>query len=240
MGPLVGVSGYCDPARWDIWEMPATLVPQRYVEAIVAAGGIAVVLPPTGMEPAILDRLDGLVLTAGPDVDPVHYGAAPHPKSELRPGRDEPELALLQAARDFDLPVLGVCRGMQLMVIAYGGTLYQHLPEDLGHDRHCRTVGTLDRHPARFAPGSHVAAALGERQEVTSHHHQGVKDPGELTATGWAEDGLAEAVEDPMRTFMVGVQWHPEFEHPELFAAFVNACAVGQAPPHLAGTHARR
>jgi putative glutamine amidotransferase len=237
--PVIGITGYCDPARWDIWDVPATLVPQVYVDAVVGGGGSAVVLPPGAAEPGILDRLDGLVFTAGPDLDPGLYGAAPHPETELRPGRDEPELALLRAARDADLPVLGVCRGMQLMAIAYGGTLHQHLPEALGHGRHCEAVGTLSYHRAHFEEGSRIAAILGDSTEVTSHHHQGVRDLGGLVRTGWADDGLPEAVEDPTRRFMVGVQWHPEFQHPALFAALVEAAAGETAGTALAGAHGR-
>lgn len=226
MRPLVGISAYSDRARWDIWDAPAALVPDSYVAALDDAGAIPVALPPTADVAEAIDRLDGLVLTAGPDVDPSCYGAALHPQSELRPGRDEPELALLAAARAADLPVLGVCRGMQLMAISWGGSLFQHLPDVLGTEMHCRKTGTIERHGVDFVPGHHVAAVLGRQREVTSHHHQGVRDPGELTVTARSSDGLVEAVEDPELTFRVGVQWHPELEHPELFGALVSACAA--------------
>jgi len=228
--PVIGITAYADRARWDIWDLPATLVPQPYVDAVVAAGGSPVVLPPAGLDPAIVDRLDGFVFSAGPDVDPAYYGAEPHPAAELRPGRDEAELTLIRAACDADLPVLGVCRGLHLLAIAYGGTLHQHLPDSLGHDGHCRRIGTLEHHPVRFEPGSRVAAVLGEQRIVNSHHHQGVADLGGLAGVGWTDDGLAEAVEDPSRRFVVGVQWHPELEDPELFAALVEASAAVPAP----------
>lgn len=226
---MVGISTYLDRARWDIWDLPAALVPLPYVTAVSEAGATPVLLPPTAGVDGGAARLDGLVLTAGPDIDPSLYGSYPHREAELRPGRDEPELSLLAAARRADLPVLGICRGMQLMALAYEGCLFQHLPEALGHDLHCPRPGTIGRHRVSMVPGYRVGAALGPGREVTSHHHQGVMDAGGLAVTARAEDGLPEALEDPELTFMVGVQWHPELEHPELFEAFVGACRARAA-----------
>jgi putative glutamine amidotransferase len=161
--------------------------------------------------PDLVRRLDGLVLSGGADVEPARYGATPHALTVTRPDRDAGELAVLAAALDADLPVLGVCRGMELLVVAYGGSLHQHLPDLLDDSpRHQPGPGVYGSHPARFAPGSRAARIFGGQAEINSYHHQGVADPGRLTVTGWADDDVIEAVEDPGRRFVFGVQWHPE------------------------------
>jgi putative glutamine amidotransferase len=179
----------------------------------------------------LVSHLDGLVLTAGADIDPSWYGAVRHPKTEQpRPDRDVAEFALMRAALAADLPVLGVCRGLQLLVIEYGGMLHQHLPESHGHSHHCPQVGEPGWHTVTFVPGTRVADVLGAASlvnatdMVTSHHHQGVAHPGDLRVAARADDGLIEAVDDPARRFVVGVQWHPELQDDHrLFAALVAA-----------------
>ncbi|SDY52658.1 putative glutamine amidotransferase [Micromonospora pattaloongensis] len=209
--PIVGITSYVEPASWAVWrDVPAALVPYDYVRAVTAAGGRAVVLPPDDADAGVLRGLDALVLAGGADVEPARYGAASAPHTEPRPDRDAGELTLLRGALAADLPVLGVCRGMQLLAVAYGGRLHQHLPDVVGHERHRPAPGRYGTHPVRFAPGSRVAAVMGADREVNTYHHQGVADPGGLTATGWADDGVIEAVEDPARRFVLGVQWHPE------------------------------
>lgn len=228
MRPIVGITSYVEPARWGVWEdVPAALVPHSYVRAVTAAGGRAVVLPPDAADADVVSVLDALVLAGGADVDPRWYGAAPAPMSQTRPDRDHGETLLLSAALAGDLPVLGVCRGMQLLAVAYGGTLHQHLPDVVGHDKHQPAPGCYGSHGVRFTPGSLVAAVLGERAEVNSYHHQAVADPGRLTVTGWAGDDVVEALEDPARRFVVGVQWHPEEAGDHgLFEALVRAAAT--------------
>jgi putative glutamine amidotransferase len=190
------------------------------------AGARPVILPPDELDDGadLIRRLDGLVLAGGADIDPVHYGAEPHPTTKTRPDRDAGELAVLAAALDADLPILGVCRGMELLAVAYGGTLFQHLPDVLGNARHQPSPGVYGAHPARFAPGSRAAAIFGSAAEVNSYHHQALDKPGTLTVTGWADDDVIEAVEDPAKRFVVGVQWHPE-EAADVrpFAALVQA-----------------
>ncbi|MET7393928.1 gamma-glutamyl-gamma-aminobutyrate hydrolase family protein [Dactylosporangium sp. NPDC005572] len=226
MRPLVGITAYAEPARWGVWDTRAVLIPESYVRMVRDAGARPVVLPPDAGDDAagLVGRLDGLVLAGGADIEPSQYGAEAHPTTKTRPDRDAGELAVLRAALDADLPVLGVCRGMELLAVAYGGTLYQHLPDLLGNDRHQPAPGVYGAHPARFATGSRAAEIFGPAAEVNSYHHQGVDKPGTLTVTGWSDDEVTEAVEDPARRFVLGVQWHPE-EASDVrpFAALVRA-----------------
>ncbi|GAA1544917.1 gamma-glutamyl-gamma-aminobutyrate hydrolase family protein [Dactylosporangium maewongense] len=211
MTALVGITAYVEPARWGVWDTRAVLVPEGYVRMVRAAGARPVILPPSADDAAdLVRRLDGLVLAGGADIEPAHYGAPAHPSTKTRPDRDSGELAVLAAALDADLPVLGVCRGMELLAVACGGTLTQHLPDVLGNERHQPSPGVYGAHPARFAPGSRAEAIFGGTAEVNSYHHQAVDDAGALTVTGWADDDVIEAVEHPERRFVLGVQWHPE------------------------------
>jgi putative glutamine amidotransferase len=213
MVPLIGITTYVECARWGVWDTDAALLPMGYVRAVEAAGGRAVLLPPSPLGASeTLRALDGLVFAGGADVDPARYGAQPSPETAgLRPDRDEGELALLRAAIDDDVPVLGVCRGMQLMNVALGGSLQQHLPDAVGHDGHRPSPGVYGQHSVETAPGSRLAALLGEAARVNSYHHQGIASVGEgLTATAHAADGTIEAIEIDGRTFALGVLWHPE------------------------------
>ncbi|MGN9776778.1 gamma-glutamyl-gamma-aminobutyrate hydrolase family protein [Micromonospora sp. H33] len=225
--PLIGVTGYVEPASWATWrDVPAVLVPEAYVAAVTAAGGRAVVLPPDDLDAGVLRVLDGLVLAGGPDIDPDRYGQVPGPRTDARPARDAGELTLLTGALAADLPVLGVCRGMQLLVVAAGGTLHQHLPDVVGHERHRPAPAVYGAHAVRFAPGSLAATVMAGIDRVNSYHHQAVADPGGLAVTGWSDDGVVEAVEDLRRTFLLGVQWHPEEEpDPRPITALVRAAA---------------
>ncbi|MET0424990.1 MAG: gamma-glutamyl-gamma-aminobutyrate hydrolase family protein [Actinoplanes sp.] len=225
MRPIIGITSYVVPATWGVWhDLPSTLIPHDYVAAVTLAGGRAVVLPPDDADTDVLDVLDGLVVSGGPDLSPELYGAEPEPLTETRPERDDAEMPLLRRALDMDMPVLGVCRGMQLMTVAAGGRLHQHLPDVLGHEKHRPAPGVYGEHDARFAPDSRIAALMGDDLAVRCFHHQGVADPGRLTPTGWTEDGLVEAVEDPERRFVLGVQWHPEVVRDmRLFGALVAA-----------------
>ncbi|MFY1684550.1 gamma-glutamyl-gamma-aminobutyrate hydrolase family protein [Micromonospora sp.] len=223
--PLIGITGYVEPASWAVWrDVPASLIPQAYVRSVTAAGGRAVVLPPDDLDADVVDVLDGLLLAGGADVGPERYGQPADPRTEPRPDRDAGESALLAAALAVDLPVLGVCRGMQLLAVAYGGSLHQHLPDVVGHDRHRPAPGVYGAHPVRFAPGTRTASVLAGVDRVNSYHHQAVADPGRLTVTGWADDSVVEAVEDPARRFLLGVQWHPENDDdPRPVSALVRA-----------------
>jgi len=231
--PVIGLCTALEQARWSVWDQQAFLRSRCYVDAVHRAGGMAVMLPadPAAVEDpdSLLDLLDALVLAGGADVDPANYGAEPHPTTRgTVPERDAFELALATRAMERDMPFLGICRGMQVMNVARGGTLTQHLPDDYGHGDHRRALGTFDNsdHDVRLADGSLVARAAGEIIHGTkSHHHQGVDRIGSgLEITGWATiDDLPEVLEVPGNRFSLGVQWHPEVD-PEspLLAALVD------------------
>lgn len=227
--PLIGITAYVEQARWGVWDTRATLLPHCYVQQVQDAGGRAVVLPPA-VEGAdrLLAALDGLLLAGGADIEPALYHESPHPQTGgVRPDRDTGELALLRAALHRDLPVLGVCRGMQLLCVAHGGTLAQHLPETLGHTGHRPAPGVYGEHAVRTAPGSVLAATIGERATVACYHHQGVLNSGSLTVSAHADDESIEAVELPGARFALGVLWHPEVgDDPRLFEALTAAAAT--------------
>jgi putative glutamine amidotransferase len=236
MRPLIGICAALERARWSVWDLEAFLLPRMYVDAVQRAGGSAVLLPvDQGWidDPGeLLDRLDGLMLAGGCDLDPASYGAEPDPHTiGVVPERDAFELALTRAAFARDLPYLGICRGMQVMNVAAGGTLIQHLPDSHGHDDHRRVPGSFDGadHDVRLAAGSLAARAAGEELHATkSHHHQGVGEIGAgLEVTGRATlDDLPEAIERADRRFALGVQWHPEAdETSRLIAALVAEAA---------------
>lgn len=228
MRPLIGVTSYVEQARWGNWDRLVTLLPQHYVDAIHAAGGRALVIPPSPVGVAeIVAALDGLVFAGGVDIDPSMYGQERDPHTEEpRPDRDAGELGLLQAAFDADLPVLGICRGMEVMCVASGGSLIQHLPDAIGSQRHRAGSGVYAEHEVETGPGSALAEILGPTATVSSYHHQGVSDQGKLTVTAHADDGTIEGVERPDSRFAVGVLWHPEVtEDLRLFSALVAAAA---------------
>jgi putative glutamine amidotransferase len=236
--PLVGISAYSEQARWGVWDTEAMVLPRRYPDRVACAGGIPVLLPPTaGIEDA-LARLDCLVLSGGGDIDPARYGAQRRPETtSVSEDRDAAELALLQTALAARMPILGICRGMQLINVALGGSLHQHLPDVVGHDEHAPKPGAFGSHEVKVAPGSRLAQILGhtdlevhESADVPTHHHQGINRLGSgLTATAWAADGTVEAFEldGAECPFGVAVQWHPEAgDDLRLFTALVNAARI--------------
>ncbi len=228
--PVIGICTYLDEVRWGVWQDRAAMVPAGYVAAVQRAGGIAVLLPPdpvaTEDPDPVLDLLDGLVLAGGVDVAPDAYGADPHPATDPpNEERDAFELALARRALERDVPVLGICRGMQILNVAYGGGIEQHIPDVVGHEKHRHTLGTIADHDVELESGSLAARAVGaQRAPVKSHHHQGVKEVGTgLAVTGRADDETVEAIEDPSCPFVLGVLWHPEEdEKSQLIKALVS------------------
>ncbi len=214
--PVIGICAAVERASWGPWEVDCNLTARSYTLSVQAAGGMALILPPddTAAEhpDEMLDLIDGLLLAGGCDVDPASYGAEPHPDTRgTRPERDRFELGLTHRALERDIPVLGICRGMQLLNVACGGTLVQHLPDVVGHENHRHTPGAFSDHEVRLQTGTLAERAVGvERTAVKSHHHQGVDELGEgLVASAWSDD-LVEAVELPGKPYALGVLWHPE------------------------------
>jgi putative glutamine amidotransferase len=249
--PVIGLSAYAEQARWAAWDSPAVLLPLAYAEQVAAAGGIPVLLPPAAGIGAVTARLDGLVLTGGGDIDPAAYRAEPHPlTNRVSQQRDQAELELLAAGLAGGLPVLGICRGLQILNVACGGTLHQHLPDVPGLDglaAHTPAPGRYGSHPVRISPGSKLAEILAPadgadgpdangqgtwQRAVPTSHHQAIDRLGDgLTATAWAADGVIEAVELGMvspgqHPFVLAVQWHPETgDDPSLFRALIAAAS---------------
>jgi putative glutamine amidotransferase len=234
--PVIGICTSLERARWSVWDQRAALLPFNYVQAVQRAGGLVAMLPPdpqlTEDPEQALDLIDGLILAGGADIDPDAYGQSRHPETVATvPERDAFEIALTHAAIERDLPLLGICRGMQLINVACGGTLLQHLPERYGHHEHRRVVGSFDGsdHDVVLSEGSLAAKATGELSHATkSHHHQGVERLGEgLAVSGISTlDELVEAIELPDATFVLGVQWHPEADlASSVVGALVDAAA---------------
>jgi putative glutamine amidotransferase len=238
--PAIGICAALERARWSVWDQQAFLLPRSYIDAVQRAGGLALMLPADDNaidDPdSILDLIDGLILAGGADIDPDAYGSERHAETlGTVPERDTFEIALTRRAFERDLPLLGICRGMQLMNVARGGTLLQHLPESHGHSDHRRNPGSFDGadHDVRLQDGSLAARAAGETTHGTkSHHHQAVDRLGEgFEITGWSTlDELPEAIEAPESRFALGVQWHPEAdETSRLIEALVVEAAAGRA-----------
>ena len=224
--PLIGLSAYRQQAAWGVWHTQADLLNSLYARSVEAAGGIAVLLPPQAEQSAeVVQRLDGLVISGGSDVDPARYGHAAHPQTQSpHPDRDAWELALLQQAEAVGLPVLGICRGMQVMAVHAGGALEQHLPDVVGHDEHSPGGDAFGWVSVTTVDGSLVQGLVGSTMQVNCHHHQAVTDHPGLVVTARAADGTVEAVEDPERPFWLGVQWHPE--HGDDYGLFVGLVAA--------------
>ncbi|WP_345801252.1 gamma-glutamyl-gamma-aminobutyrate hydrolase family protein [Microbacterium sp. AZCO] len=233
--PVIGLTTYLEQAKQGVWDVRAAFLPQQYFDSVTAAGGIAVLLPPQPVgdaaAAAVLDGLDGLILTGGMDVQPELYGAERHPLTDpARPDRDEWELALFRAAEARRMPVLAICRGLQLVNVARGGTLHQHLPEALGTERYRIGGGVFATNTVEVVAESRLAGLLGEGAlDVHSYHHQGIDRLGDgLVATAATDDGLVQAFESEGDQYLVGVQWHPEEnrEDRRLFAGLVAEASV--------------
>jgi putative glutamine amidotransferase len=227
--PLVGLTAYREEARWGVWSTRADVLPAVYASAVEAAGGIPVLLPVGTSTPdsakALVARLDGLVVSGGADVSPERYQEEPHPRTAgWRDDRDLWELELIDAADHHGTPLLGICRGMQVMAVAAGGALHQHVPDVVGHETHSPGGDSFGPISVRVAPDSLLGALVGERLDVRCHHHQAVRAHPSYDAVAWADDGTLEAMEQKGDRFRLGVQWHPEMtEDAGLFTGIVEA-----------------
>ena len=233
--PVVGLTTYLQDAAWGVWNTRAALLPAEYVSMVVSAGATPVLLPPHGTDTQVLDLLDGLILTGGADVGPERYGAEPHVRTQSQPWRDEHEFTLLAAARDRGLPVLGICRGLQVINAAAGGTLHQHVPEVVGTDAYQPAPGEYGEVVARTVPGTRIAQIVGESVTAPCYHHQSVDRVGDgLTVTAQADDGTIEVLEGPEgQPWLLAVQWHPEHNRVDVrvMRAFVEAAAARAGLP---------
>jgi putative glutamine amidotransferase len=226
--PVVGITTYLTQAAWGVWDVEAALVPFAYVRSVARAGGAPLLVPPGASLDETLDAVDGLIFSGGSDLDPSLYGEDAHNETTgVVRERDEFELSLMRAALERDVPVLAICRGSQVLNVALGGDLEQHVPDRVGTDVHKETAGVFSEHDVEVLGGTRLAAILGERGDVKSHHHQGFGSLGEgLRESARAPDGTVEALEDPSRHFTLGVLWHPEEgEDLALFEALVAAAA---------------
>jgi gamma-glutamyl-gamma-aminobutyrate hydrolase PuuD len=226
--PLIGITTYLTQAAWGAWDMDAALVPADYVRGVVRAGGAPLLVPPGADIDGTLGAVDGLVFTGGSDLDPALYGESPHAETAgIVRERDDFELALMRAALERDIPMLAICRGSQVLNVALGGGLEQHVPDRVHSDLHKQTPGVFAEHDVEVLPDTRLASLLGDRHDVKSHHHQGFAKLGEgLREAARAPDGTVEALEDPSRRFTLGVLWHPEAgEDAALFEALVREAA---------------
>lgn len=232
--PVLGLTTYLQQAQTGVWDVQASFLPAIYVEGVTLAGGIATLLPPQPVDADIADRvldgLDGLVITGGRDVDPATYGQAPHPSTD-QPARERDawEVALVERALERGLPLLGICRGAQVLNVALGGTLHQHLPDVIGHNWHQAGNAVFNTSAIQTVPGTRLAALIGESTDAQCYHHQAIAELGKgLIATAWDPDGVVEAVEIPGEQFVLAVQWHPEerLDDLRLFAGVVQAAAA--------------
>ena len=233
--PVIGLTTYLEQAKQGVWDVRAAFLPHVYFDAVAASGGVAVLLPPQPnpelAASVVLDGLDGLILTGGLDVQPELYGAERHPRTDpARPDRDAWELALFRGADERHIPVLAICRGLQLVNVARGGTLHQHLPEALGTERFRVGGGVFATNTVEVDPDTALSSLVGEGDlHVHSYHHQGVDRVGDgLVVTARTDDGLVQAVESTGDGYVLGVQWHPEqdLEDRRLFAGLVAQASV--------------
>jgi putative glutamine amidotransferase len=226
--PVVGITTYLTRAAFGVWDTPAALVPAAYVSSIVRAGGVPLLVPPGAAAQETLDAVDGLIFSGGSDLDPELYGEEAHAETVgVVRARDDFELELMRAALARDLPVLAICRGSQVLNVALGGGIEQHVPDRVAADTHKETPGVFAEHDVDVLDGTKLASIVGDRTDVKSHHHQGFGDLGTgLRASARADDGTVEALEDPNRRFTLGVLWHPEEgEDLALFEALVAEAA---------------
>ena len=234
---MLGLTTYLQQAQTGVWDVRASFLPATYVEGVNRAGGVAVLLPPqpvdTDIAERVIDGLDGLIITGGRDVDPASYGQRPHPATDepnaANRERDALEFALVDGAIRRGMPLLGICRGAQVINVALGGTLHQHLPDVIGHTHHQQGNAVFSTSAVRTVPGTRLAALIGDCSDAQCYHHQAVDRLGDgLIVSAQDTDGVIEAVEIPGANFVLAVQWHPEerLDDLRLFSAVVEAAGT--------------
>lgn len=226
MKPVIGITCFMREASYGDWQRHAAILPTAYISMVEKTGGVPLIIPPAGDMTRTLDLIDGLIVSGGPDISPANYDEEPGPMTkEFYPGQDFTEMGLINEALDRDMPLLGVCRGMQILSVAHGGKMYQHLDTTPGYEGHGGYGGKSTEHGVIVEEDSLLASLMGNSFTVNSLHHQGVSDAGSLTISARAEhDGLIEGVERKDKSFCVGVQWHPERKgHALLFSSLVEA-----------------
>ena len=226
--PVIGVTTSVNVRDYETPEQAVVMLPANYPVAIRKAGGIPILLTEGDNVESLLDRLDGIIIAGGRDIDPSRYGEEPHERTnDIRPEQDSWESSLIASAIERDLPMLCVCRGHQLLSVERGGRLHQHLPETPGHQKHGASAGNWSHHPVKIEESSLLASVIGTDTIANSGHHQGVADVGDLTVVARTEDGLIEAVELPDASFLLSMQWHPEMiDQTKVFDALIEAARV--------------
>ena len=223
--PIIGITCPSRPTKWAKWELDAVVIPTTYHKMVSRCGGIPILIPP-GSSTEIIDNIDGLIISGGPDISPEIYGQENGKFTiETYPEQDASEIALIKSAIKNNLPLLCICRGFQLLCAIHDGSLHQHLPQTDGYEEHGGWDGNVTVHGVNIIEGSRLEEIMGDKITVNSTHHQGVKDPGSLRVTAFSShDGLIEAVEIEKLSFCIGVQWHPErIEHVSLYKAFIDS-----------------
>ena len=234
--PVIGISTYRQDASWSSWEgVPADLLPTAYADSVTEAGGVPILIPPVDSPAAaelIVTRLDGLIISGGADVNPARFDQEPHVTvTKWYDDRDASELWLLDAANAQQLPVLGICRGMQVMAVHAGGSLVQHLPDTVGNTNHSGAGSEYGTTEVAIEAGHRISSLTDPLLIVACHHHQGVDAHPGFVATAHSSDGLLEAMESEGERFQVGVQWHPETTKDKgLFVGLVAAATSRTLP----------
>ena len=226
MRPVIGITCSMRDASYGAWDNHAAILPSDYLSKIDEAGGRPLIIPPVGDMTEIMGQIDGLIISGGPDIDPANYSQDPDEQTtDFDRNQDETEIGLIQYALENDIPILGICRGMQILSVVHGGHLHQHLDTTPGHEKHGGYFGDTSNHRVNVVKGSKLEHIMGEQIEVNSAHHQGVANSGSLKISAVADhDGLIEAVEREDKRFCIGVQWHPERKgHGLLFSALIEA-----------------
>lgn len=221
--PVIGITCPSRPTKWANWDLDAVVLPTTYHKMVIQCGGIPLLIPP-GCSSEVMNRIDGLIISGGPDINPQIYGQnSGSYTNEIYPAQDDSEIELIKSAIDKDVPLLCICRGFQLLCAINGGELHQHLPETVGYENHGGWNGRVTEHGVDIIKGTKLEKIMGTHITANSTHHQGVSNAGNLLISAYSShDNLIEAVEFEELRFCIGVQWHPErIKHTNLYLEFI-------------------